>query len=305
MRNQLFILFAGLVVLASCENDAGTSGPQTTEMGTRYTYVTTNEEGQLPKAGDFVYFHATLKNEMDSVIVDTREQGGDQPVIQAVPDSLVDESLGPVQDVVRKLRVGEQAVIRYNIGEIPPQQRPPGMQSDSVLLYDVEITEVINQDEFAERQTKIQQEAAEKAAVVQAREEERLEFSEQVYEDYRDGNLDDELQTTESGLKYVIHEEGDGPEANAGDRVVVQYIGRLASNGEVFDQSFERGAGIPFPLGSGSVISGWDEGIDLLKQGAQATFFIPSELGYGDQGSGQTIPPGSELVFYVELEEVN
>jgi FKBP-type peptidyl-prolyl cis-trans isomerase FkpA len=131
-----------------------------------------------------------------------------------------------------------------------------------------------------------------------------LDYSQQVYEDYKAGNLDDQLQTTPSGLRYVIHEEGSGKEAEAGRGVVVQYIGRLSSNGEVFDQSFERGQGIPFPLGQGRVIPGWDEGIDLLQEGDRATFIIPSELAYGEQGSGATIPPGSELLFYVELEKV-
>jgi FKBP-type peptidyl-prolyl cis-trans isomerase len=52
------------------------------------------------------------------------------------------------------------------------------------------------------------------------------------------------------------------------------------------------------------VIPGWDEGISLLKEGAKATLFIPSELGYGEQGAPPVIPPNSELIFYVELQKV-
>ena len=305
--NAMFFLAPLLLLLAACNNDGtgSKSGEQTTRLGNRYTYVTSNDDGKLAEPGDFVYFNAVLKNEADSVVIDTKEEGGDQPVIQAVADSLADETLGPVQDVVRLLRVGERAVIRTNISEYPPQARPPGMQNDSILLYDVEITEVINQDEFAARQQKVQEEMAAKAAVVQEREEERLAFTQQVYEDYKAGKLDGELKSTPSGMRYLIHEAGSGKEAEAGKGVVVQYIGRLTSNGEVFDQSFERGAGIPFPLGTGRVIPGWDEGIDLLREGDRATLIIPSEMGYGAQGSGGTIPPDSELMFYVELEEVN
>ena len=79
----------------------------------------------------------------------------------------------------------------------------------------------------------------------------------------------------------------------------------LAEDGSVFDQSFEGGMGIPFRLGSGQVIPGWDEGIALLKEGAKATFFIPGDLAYGAQGTPDgSIPPNSELAFYVELEKV-
>jgi FKBP-type peptidyl-prolyl cis-trans isomerase FkpA len=76
-------------------------------------------------------------------------------------------------------------------------------------------------------------------------------------------------------------------------------------NGNIFDQSFQRGVGIPFTLGTGRVIPGWDEGIALMKEGGQATLFIPSDLGYGAGGTPDgTIPGGAELMFYVELEEV-
>ncbi len=303
MQQRLFLLLAGLS-LAACEDDAKT-GMQTTELGNRYTYVTTNDDGQLANSGDYIYFHAQLKNEADSVVYDTRDAGGDTPVIQALSDTIINENTGPVEDIVRKLRVGERAVIRTNISEYPPQAKPPGMQNDSVLLYDVEVTEVVEQEEFAARQTAIQEEQAAKAEVIRAREDEVLEFTQQVYDDYKAGELDGELQTSPQGVQYIIHEEGTGPEAEPGKGVVVQYVGRLSENGEIFDQSFERGMGIPFPLGAGRVIPGWDEGIDQLQQGDRATLIIPSELGYGAQGTPNgSIPPNSELVFYVELEEV-
>ena len=302
MSIKLFPLLAGLTLFAACEGESQ-DGIQTTENGTRYTYTTRNEDGKLAAAGDFIYFDAVLKTEGDSVLIDTREGGGPSPVIQALSDSIVDQNTGPVEDVLRKVRVGEHIVIRTNLDKFP--SKPPGMENDSVLLYDIEVKEIIDQNEFNARQEKLAQEAQVKADATRAREEERLAFTQQVYEDYKAGKLDGDLKTTADGIKYIIHEAGDGPEAEAGKGVVVQYIGRLTSNGEVFDQSFERGMGIPFPLGSGRVIPGWDEGIDLLRQGDRATLIIPSELGYGAQGTPNgSIPPNSELMFYVELEEV-
>ena len=303
MQQRIFLLLAGLSLVA-CGDDAK-SGMQTTDLGNRYTYTNANDDGQLAEAGDFIYFQAQVKNEADSIIYDTRDAGGDMPVIQALSDSIINENTGPVEDVVRKLRVGERAVIRTNISEYPPQAKPAGMQNDTVLLYDVEVTEIVNQEEFSARQEALRAEQEAKAEVIRGREEEVLEFTQQVYDDYKAGELDDELQTTPNGVKYIIHEEGTGPEAEPGSGVVVQYVGRLSSNGEIFDQSFERGMGIPFPLGQRRVIAGWDEGIDALQQGDRATLIIPAELGYGEQGTPNgSIPPNSELIFYVELEEV-
>ena len=76
----------------------------------------------------------------------------------------------------------------------------------------------------------------------------------------------------------------------------------MLKDGNIFDQSYERGQPIDFPLGVGQVIKGWDEGIGLLKPGGKATLIIPASLGYGEAGSPPVIPENAELVFYVELQ---
>jgi len=254
-------------------------------------------------SGDFVYFHAAMRTEGDSTLFSTRTSGGDLPVIQAATAEATKEEVGPVEDVIRKMRVGDSAVVRVNIQAFP--NKPPGMEADSVVLYDVVITEVVSEEDFTARQSAKQAEAEAKRSAIRELEPERLAFAAQTVKDYNAGKFEGKLETTPSGLKYIVHEEGNGTQAEAGKGVVVQYIGSLVTDGSVFDQSFGRGDGIPFQLGAGRVIPGWDEGIALLKEGDKATFFIPSELGYGAQGTPDgSIPPGSELAFYVELEDV-
>ena len=127
------------------------------------------------------------------------------------------------------------------------------------------------------------------------------QFVANVLSDYRSGKFDNQLQTTDSGLKYLIHEEGAGSQIKAGDRATVQYYGSLM-NGNRFDGSFSRGEGFPLTVGVGQVIPGWDEGLALLKRGSKASFFIPANLGYGRRGSPPNIPPNTDLYFYVEPE---
>jgi FKBP-type peptidyl-prolyl cis-trans isomerase len=107
------------------------------------------------------------------------------------------------------------------------------------------------------------------------------------------------MQTTGSGLTYVVTKQGDGAQAKAGDTVSVHYTGAL-TNGAVFDSSIERGEPIEFPLGQGMVIKGWDEGIAMMQVGGQAVLVIPPELGYGAGGVGP-IPANATLIFVVEL----
>ncbi|WP_372807961.1 peptidylprolyl isomerase [Pontiella sp.] len=105
---------------------------------------------------------------------------------------------------------------------------------------------------------------------------------------------------TESGLMYLVKEEGQGASPEKGATVSVHYTGKLL-NGSVFDSSVERGAPIQFPVGAGRVIPGWDEGIMMMKQGGKRTLVIPPQLGYGARGAGGVIPPNAWLVFDVEL----
>lgn len=112
---------------------------------------------------------------------------------------------------------------------------------------------------------------------------------------------EEELTTTESGLKYLIVREGTGRRPVATDTVVAHYNGWL-TDGNQFDSSFDRGAGSAFPLNR--VVPGWTEGIPLIKGGGAIILVIPSELAYGERGQSG-IPGGSTLVFYVELLAVH
>ena len=107
-----------------------------------------------------------------------------------------------------------------------------------------------------------------------------------------------EVQTTESGLQYIVVEAGEGENPVAADSVEVHYEGRLI-DGTVFDSSFERGQTVTFGLTQ--VIPGWTEGLQLMKPGAKFKFIIPPELGYGEGGAGQMIGPNATLLFDVEL----
>ncbi len=108
---------------------------------------------------------------------------------------------------------------------------------------------------------------------------------------------------TASGLRYKILQKGNGKQATKGAKVSVHYKGQLL-DGTVFDSSYKRKQPLDFNVGVGQVISGWDEGIQLLQIGDKARLVIPSNLGYGERGAGGVIPPNATLIFDVELMDV-
>lgn len=107
--------------------------------------------------------------------------------------------------------------------------------------------------------------------------------------------------TTDSGLKYQVLEAGEGDSPAATDTVTVHYAGWL-TDGSMFDASYSRGVTASFPLNG--VISGWTEGLQLMKPGAKYVFEIPSDLAYGPQGRPPVIPPDATLIFQVELVKI-
>ncbi len=113
----------------------------------------------------------------------------------------------------------------------------------------------------------------------------------------------EKVVTTSSGLKYEDIKEGKGTAAKKGDTVAVHYTGWL-KDGKKFDSSKDSGKPFSFQLGAGKVIKGWDEGVQGMKEGGVRKLIIPSQLAYGERGSGGVIPPNAELTFEVELLKV-
>ncbi|MEH6414048.1 FKBP-type peptidyl-prolyl cis-trans isomerase [Pseudomonas sp. CGJS7] len=108
--------------------------------------------------------------------------------------------------------------------------------------------------------------------------------------------------TTASGLQYQMVTEGKGAKPKASDTVRVHYKGALL-DGKTFDSSYDRNEPATFPLGA--VVPGWQEGIALMPVGSKFKLWIPSKLGYGEQGTpGGPIGPNATLVFDVELLDI-
>ena len=117
-----------------------------------------------------------------------------------------------------------------------------------------------------------------------------------------DAETPTEFTQTESGLKYKILRESEGQKPTAADQVTVDYAGWL-DDGSEFDSSYTRGQPATFPLSG--VIPGWTEGLQLIGEGGMIELEIPSELGYGQQGSPGAIPPNATLHFKVEVIKIN
>lgn len=164
------------------------------------------------------------------------------------------------------------------------------LEGRQTQMSDTEVQQVL-QRLFAEIEERQQAEAAERARTARADGEAFLQRN----------KLRPEVTTTPSGLQYEVLQQGRGRQPKASDTVRCHYEGRLI-DGTVFDSSYRRGT--PADFGLRQVISGWTEGVQLMKEGAKFRFYIPYNLAYGEHGAGADIPPYAALIFDVELIKV-
>jgi FKBP-type peptidyl-prolyl cis-trans isomerase FkpA len=113
-----------------------------------------------------------------------------------------------------------------------------------------------------------------------------------------------------NSMQSVELKAGTGEGITAGKIAIVQYTGWLYeasatdNKGTQFDSSLTQGQPFRFPLGTGQVIKGWDQGVLGMKVGESRRLIIPADLAYGDSGAGGVIPPGATLIFDIELVAV-
>jgi FKBP-type peptidyl-prolyl cis-trans isomerase FkpA len=286
----LFLFIAGLAIKANAQNDF-----KRTAKGTAYRIIT-NNPGERIKQSQVITFNVIQKTDKDSVLFSTYVTGN--PVkTQVQPE-------GDLMDIFPLLTVKDSVIVKVPTDSIfkeHEQSRPPFLPKGSSLIFIVKIEQVQSLEEaIAERNTMMEKvKTMEAATAAKYITDNKLAF-----------------QTTASGLKYKITQPSVKRKPLAGDTVFVNYIGHTL-DGKLFDTSIEAEAqkgGLQQPgrnyepisviVGQGQVIRGWDEGLLLLNEGSKATFLIPSDLAYGDKGSGE-IKPFSTLLFDVELVKVN
>jgi len=116
------------------------------------------------------------------------------------------------------------------------------------------------------------------------------------------------IKSEKSPLEWEIIQEGTGETPKKGQTVIVHYTGWLDEGGKPgkkFDSSVDRGQKFSFTIDVGQVIKGWDEGVLGMKKGEKRRLYIPASLGYGARGAGAAIPPNADLIFDVELFDMN
>lgn len=179
-----------------------------------------------------------------------------------------------------------------------------GLKSDGVKELNYQMLSEAMKDIFAEKTPLISDEKSGKvinAFLQKTHSEQYATIKTQNQKFLEENKKKPHVVTLPSGLQYEVLKTGNGPKPTAKDTVTVHYKGSLI-NGKQFDSSYDRNE--PLTIELNNVIPGWTEGVQLMPLGAKYRFYVPYQLGYGERGAGQDIPPFSTLIFDIELLKI-
>ncbi len=285
----LFIASALILSITSC---AKYSGYKESDNGLFYKFYVQNDKETKPVMGDLLTMTLIYKiAETDSVIEDSRTRP--TPFMLLLKES---DFKGDLFEGLAMMHKGDSAsfIIKadsFFVKTARAQQLPAYITSETMLKFEIKITDIKPKAVFEKEM------AEARAQYEELIKKNKAQEPELIAKYVKENNIT--VRPTKSGLYYVEKSKGTGPKVVAGQKVVVNYTGKLM-DGKIFDTSEGRKP-FEFVVGQQQVIPGWDEALLLMNKGAKAVIILPSAIAYGENGAPDAIPPFTPLVFDVEL----
>jgi len=246
-------------------------------------------KGVRPIIGDEVVYHQLLlKN--DSVVRSTYLAFEPIKAVMPAKGDVADPPPPPYEGIFL-MSVNDSITLWQPMDSVKNYQRPRWLKKSDTLKYTLKLLNIRRKEIVeAERDS------------LKGIELIMIGTTQQWIKNFQEGKLDN-LTKTDSGLSYVIHEEGTGKVAATKKYIQLHYAG-FKMDGTILDNTYSRNQAAPYRVGNKGVL-GWDELLPKLKEGGKATVFVPSELAYGAKGKAPKVEPNEDLVFYLEVVKVN
>ena len=281
--------------LSACTENNPYPGYQKNQNGLYYQFFAQNE-GELPQIGDLLEVNiCCMINDTTPLIPNT------QNIMQLQKPLFA----GDINEGLAMMHKGDSASFIVNIDStfkylFGQPTLPAEFNSTDVMRFELKVNDFFPEKVYAQNfANDVKNRNAERMAKLQNEYPEETAKAAKELADYmaKNGIV---AEPTETGLYYVVTEEGNGEYPEVGKLVTMHYTGKLL-DGTVFDSSVERDEPFQFVLGVGQVIPGWDEGVQLMTKGEKGVLYIPYYMGYGERQAGDKIVPFSNLMFEVEL----
>ena len=294
------MIVAGASLMGGCN---GNNAFKTTESGLQYKFESLNSSAQQVQLGDVIVGELTVK--FDSMELFSNVGHADR-ILQAMAPTFE----GDLNEGLVMLHVGDKAVFAVDADRqaqyLNPGQMPPTYKKGAGMkfYYTLSVQDIVTKEELATEQ-----------ANYMAQMQERREAEPELIANYiAENNIS--VKPNADGVYIIVKKKGTGERVAAGRTVAMNYTGRLL-DGTMFDSSVEgdaRQGGIyqagrqyeplTYVVGKMGLIKGWEQGVMGQPAGTVLQIVMPSAMGYGPQGAGNTILPYSPLVFDIEIVSV-
>lgn len=287
MKNKLFIAVVAMLILNACGDSTGLK-----KLSNGFEYqIYTNAPGTIPAPGDVVTLDLEVINDKGITIDDSREVPTD-PVFQIPKQGTPDSDRNPLLSLIKLCRTGDSASVFVPIDSLP--SHPPSFTGSQMIEYRMKIHSIETPEAYRSRKD---QEVKETVAKEEA-------IAKNAFDAYMKGDSEGEIiNLPDNGIKITLLRNTGKKKVQPGNGVSVDYFG-FFKDGESFDNSAKAGRPFTFKAGTGGVIQGWDLAMPHIPEGSSAIIDIPYEYAYGNDGSPPTIPPYSDLIFYVTVVRV-
>ncbi|MCW3101999.1 MAG: Peptidylprolyl isomerase [Bacteroidetes bacterium] len=301
---KLALAAVGTVVAFTACEKSDHPGYDKSETGLYSKFYTHDEKGVIPKEGDVMQVMLAVKTDKDSVLFDSKDPKVNRQGAPYVEFPLMKSEFGgSFEEALSTMAVGDSASFMVSIDSMyKGKEIPPFLKKGSMLVYDVKLQKITTK-EVVEKERQKQME--EQQIMMETRKNEEGKVLAKYLEDNKIT-----VKPTESGLYFIEKTKGKGQHPKDGEKVMVNYTGRLL-DGTVFDTNSkeeaqkanifdERRPYEPVEFTVGGLVPGMNEALKMMSPGSKATIVLPSSLAYGERGGGP-IPPYSPMVFEVEV----
>ena len=262
-------------------------------------------DGKVGSPGEIIVLDLQMKDSKDSVWTDTYKAG--MPIPAMIGDSAQLATEPGILQVLRMIVKGDSVMFTLPLTDLLNGQPPmPGMDTTVSITYRMTVRDIMDRQAYEQYQMKLMEEHSAKQLAKDI-----------VTIDAFLAEKGIQAEKTESGLRYVITQPGQGENGKPGQTASVNYSGHTLE-GKFFDSSVKEVAqanGVYNPgrepyepyavtIDQSQVIKGWHEALKLMNKGAKATVYIPSPLGYGAQQRSEVILPNTILVFEMEVVDL-
>ncbi len=282
MRSSIYTLLIFTLLIFACGDTRSK-----TKSGHSYTHHIKNNK-TLPEKGALVEYHIVQRDER--VLFSSRDNGA--PKKFRIPEIDFDKDqfnrITPITEALMLMSEGDSLTL-----EINPDSLPAMIENSGNMFIDLKMISIKNKSEIAQNENAIKAKGLELSGALKKR-----------TSAFKNGVLKG-LESTEGGLKYLMHKKGKGEQIEKGNIILIHYIGQVQKDGKQFFNTFSNINPYQIHVGLNKIIPGWEQILPQLHVGDKLTLFVPSELAYGAAGSkGLGVPEKADLAFYMEIVRI-